>query len=147
MEKRVEEIEGSVRSLAEGQQAIVNQINDLFSQLKVCIEEVSKRGNDGESSNSRGQGPRYGPNANYTTKPLKLDFSSRCIIFGHIFGTIILILCGPTVSLLVAAVSRLDRGEMEMLIIGRDELDFFEEAFRWRRRLELSSFQQSGRVG
>ena len=74
MEKRVEEIEGSVRSLAEGQQAIVNQINDLFSQLKVCIDEVSKRGHDGESSNSRGRGPRYDPNANYTTKPLKLDF-------------------------------------------------------------------------
>nr|GEU60680.1 hypothetical protein [Tanacetum cinerariifolium] len=72
MKKRVEEIEGSVRSLREGQQAIVNQINDLFSQLKVCIEEVSKRGNDGESSN--GRGPRYGPNANYTAKPLKLDF-------------------------------------------------------------------------
>ncbi|GJZ38911.1 organic solute transporter OST-alpha [Tanacetum coccineum] len=28
-----------MRSLAEGQQAIVNQINDLFSQLKVCIDE------------------------------------------------------------------------------------------------------------
>nr|GFA22007.1 organic solute transporter Ost-alpha [Tanacetum cinerariifolium] len=75
MEKRVEETEGSVRSLREGQQAIVNQINDPFSQLKVCIEEVSKRGNDGESSNGRGRGPRYGPNANYTAKPLKLDFS------------------------------------------------------------------------
>nr|GEZ77696.1 organic solute transporter Ost-alpha [Tanacetum cinerariifolium] len=44
-------------------------------QLKVCIEEVSKRGNDGEGSNGRGRGPRYGPNANYTAKPLKLDFS------------------------------------------------------------------------
>ncbi|GKD12774.1 hypothetical protein Tco_1197181 [Tanacetum coccineum] len=74
MEKRVEEIEGSVRSLAEGQQAIVNQINDLFSQLKVCIDEVLKRGNEGEISNSRGRGPRYGPNSNYITKPLKLDF-------------------------------------------------------------------------
>ena len=70
----MEEIEGSVHSLAEGQQAIVNQINDLFSQLKVFIDEVSKRGHDGESSNGRGRGPRYGPNANYTTKPLKLDF-------------------------------------------------------------------------
>ncbi|GJZ55536.1 organic solute transporter OST-alpha, partial [Tanacetum coccineum] len=74
IEKKVEEIEGSVRSLAEGQQAIVNQINDLFSQLKVCIEEVSKRRNDGENSNGRGRGPKYGPNANYTAKPLKLDF-------------------------------------------------------------------------
>ncbi|GJT75486.1 MAK10-like protein [Tanacetum coccineum] len=44
MEKRVEKIEGSIRSLAEGQQAIINQINDLFSQLKVCIDEVLKRG-------------------------------------------------------------------------------------------------------
>ncbi|GKD71080.1 organic solute transporter OST-alpha [Tanacetum coccineum] len=73
MEKIVEEIKGSVRSLAEGQQAVVNQINDLFSQLKFCIGEVSKRGNDGESSNGRGRGPRYGLNANYTAKPLKLD--------------------------------------------------------------------------
>ena len=69
MEKWVEEIEGSVHSLAEGQQAIVNQINDLFSQLK-----VSKWGYDGENSNGRDRGPRYGPNANYTAKPLKLDF-------------------------------------------------------------------------
>ncbi|GJX56179.1 uncharacterized protein Tco_0286076 [Tanacetum coccineum] len=44
MEKIVEEIEGSVRSLEEGQQAIVNQINDLFTKEQVFNLPLFTRG-------------------------------------------------------------------------------------------------------
>ncbi|GJU54013.1 uncharacterized protein Tco_1227727 [Tanacetum coccineum] len=51
-------------------QYIPNWYQSLAQSIEKRVEEI-----EGESSNGRGRGPRYGPNSNYITKPLKLDFS------------------------------------------------------------------------
>ncbi|KAJ0096274.1 hypothetical protein Patl1_28900 [Pistacia atlantica] len=79
MDKRVEQLEKEVQSLSGGQQTIINQLKEFFSQLNTRIDQISRQ--EGESfgaktrlSGAHGSSSGDGSHSTYTPKLVKLIF-------------------------------------------------------------------------